>query len=287
MDVRFGPAGNCDFFYESGYKKTFEMPMFLHEIGLNAYEIQCGRGVRMGDDAASKIKELAEKYDIALSVHAPYYISLSGIDKQKREKSIDYILESALLAKKAGAKRVVLHSGSCSKITREEALNLAVDTLGKAINALDEHGLSDITLCPETMGKINQLGSLDEVIALCKIDERLIPTIDFGHLNARDGGILKTERDFENILLNIENGLGEYRAKNFHSHFSKIEYTTGGERRHLTFEDRQYGPEFEPLAEVIYKRNATPIFICESAGTMSRDALTMQNIYRSLKKRDN
>lgn len=282
MDVRFGPAGNCELFYESGYKKTYEMPQFLHEIGLDAYEIQCGRGVRMGDEAAAKIKDLAKEYDIALSVHAPYYISLSGIDPLKRQKSIDYILESAGLAKKTGAKRIVIHSGSCSKITRAEALDLAIDTLKKAVLAMDEHGFSDITLCPETMGKVNQLGSLDEVIALCQIDERLIPTIDFGHLNARDCGVLKTVEDFEGVLSKIETGLGAYRAKNFHSHFSKIEYTTGGERRHLTFEDNEYGPEFEPLAEVIYKRGATPIFICESAGTMSKDALAMQKIFRNI-----
>ena len=88
------------------------------------------------------------------------------------------------------------------------------------------------------------MGTLQEVMELCKIDESLIPCIDFGHLNARDLGILKSKEDFEGVLDQIENDLGKDRLKIFHSHFSKIEYTTGGEKRHLTFEDTVYGPDF-------------------------------------------
>lgn len=280
--IKFGPAGNCDMFYEHGYKNTYEMPLFLSEIGLDAYEIQCGRGVRMGDDAAAKIKALAQQHGIALSIHAPYYISMSSVEEQKRIGSVNYILQSAALAKKTDAKRIIVHSGSCSKITREYALELATDTMKNAVAALDSEGFDDISICPETMGKINQLGTLNEVIELCKVDERIIPAIDFGHLNARDGGVLKTAADFESIIDTVEKELGGYRAKNFHVHFSKIEYSAGGEKRHLTFEDTVFGPDFEPFAEVLCKRALTPTVICESAGTMSKDALYMKNYYNSL-----
>ena len=137
-------------------------------------------------------------------------------------------------------------------------------------------------ICPETMGKINQLGSLDEVMTLCALDERLLPTIDFGHLNAREQGIFYKAEDYERVLETIENALGAWRAAHFHAHFSKIEYTTGGEKRHLTFEDRLFGPEFEPLAEVLAKRGASPVIICESAGTQSKDALEMKRIYEKV-----
>lgn len=278
--VKFGPGGNCDLFYEQGYKNTFQMPEFLSKIGLEAYEIQCGRGVRMNDVAAKKLREEARKYNITLSVHAPYYISMSSIEEEKRLNSINYILQSASLARKTGAKRIVIHSGSCSKISREEALNLALDTMRMSVKAMDENGYTDISMCPETMGKINQLGTLDEVLKLCSIDERIIPTIDFGHLNAREQGCLFTSDDFEKIIDRVANKLGEYRSKHFHVHFSKIEYSAGGEKRHLTFEDNVFGPEFEPFAKVIYKRNLEPIIICESAGTMSKDALYMKSIYQ-------
>lgn len=281
--IKFGPAGNCEMFYEYGYKSTYQMPEFLAKIGLDAYEIQCGRGVRMGDDAAKILANSAAQNNITLSVHAPYYISMSSTEEEKRLGSINYILQSAALAKKTGADRIIIHSGSCSKMSREEALFLATDTMKKAVIEMDNAGYNDISMCPETMGKINQLGTLDEVIELCLVDERIIPAIDFGHLNARDGGILKTASDFEAIIDKLENRLGGYRANNFHVHFSKIEYSAGGEKRHLTFEDTVFGPDFEPFAEIICKRSLSPRIICESAGTMSKDALFMKNYYNSIK----
>ena len=161
-------------------------------------------------------------------------------------------------------------------------MRLAIDTMHLALDALDNEGLSHIHICPETMGKVNQLGTLDEVMELCRIDERLIPCIDFGHLNARDQGIIKTSEDFASILDTIENKLGIERLKIFHSHFSKIEYSAGGEKRHLTFEDTVYGPDFEPLMELVYKKQLSPIFICESAGTQAEDSKSMKDYYNSL-----
>ena len=154
-----------------------------------------------------------------------------------------------------------------------------------ARKALIEEGLEHIHCCPETMGKINQLGDLHEVMELCKLDESFIPCIDFGHLNARTFGGIKTAADYEDILNTIENELGSDRLKIFHSHFSKIEFTEkGGEKRHLTFEDNQgFGPDYEGLMELVYKKNLAPTFICESAGTQTEDARTMKLYYESIK----
>lgn len=277
--IQFGPGGNCEWFKAEGNKTTDRMPAFLNKIGLTAYEVECGRGVRMNELTAQKLKEEAEKYQITLSIHAPYYISMSSLEEEKRQGSIRYLLESAALAKKIGAKRIIFHSGSCAKISREEATYLAVDTLKKAVEAFDAEGYGDLIICPETMGKINQLGSLSEVMTLCGVDERILPTIDFGHLNAREQGLFYTEADYERVLATMEDALGRERASRFHAHFSKIEYTAGGEKRHLTFEDTIYGPDFAPLAAVLAKRGAEPIIICESAGTQSKDALEMKRIF--------
>ena len=179
-----------------------------------------------------------------------------------------------------GANRIVVHSGSCAKISREEALELAKNTLKMAKTALIENNLSHIHICPETMGKINQLGTLDEVLELCLVDDSFIPCIDFGHLNARTLGCVSTKEQFESVLDAIENKLGIDKLKCFHSHFSKIEYTSGGEKKHLTFEDDVYGPNFEPLAELVAKKNLSPYFICESAGTQAEDALFMKKVYK-------
>lgn len=276
----FGPAGNSESFAASGHKKTIEAPAFIAGFGLTAYEYQCGHGVRVSEKSAAEFGKEAKKYGLTLSLHAPYYISLSSVEKEKRDNSIDYILQSARAAKWMGAERIVVHSGSAAKISREEALDLAKDTLIRALAAMREEGLDSIHLCPEVMGKFNQLGDLQEVMALCKIDESLLPCVDFGHLNARTLGSLKETADYAKVLDTIEKELGYDRLKVFHSHFSKIEYTEkGGEKRHLLFDDKQYGPDFAPLAELIAKRNLTPTFICESAGTQAEDAKTMMELY--------
>ena len=282
MPAKFGPAGTGDDFKAKGFKSSLQVPAYLVDMGLDHFEYQCGRGVNIGLDKAAELGKIAKEKGITLSLHAPYYISMSSIEEEKRLNSVNYILSSARAVKAMGGDRIIVHTGSCGKISREEALALAIDTMKLSQKALDEEGLSDIHICPETMGKVNQLGTLYEVLELCKIDERIIPCIDFGHLNARDLGILKEKDDFEKIFLEIQNQLGNERFKNFHSHFSKIEYTTGGEKRHLTFEDDVYGPNFEPVIELVAKYNLTPTFVCESAGTQAEDSKQMKDYYLSL-----
>ena len=280
-EIWFGPAGTADSFSAMGYKKTVQIPEYLERLGLNAFEYQCGRGVRVNPDTAASLKKDCESRGIRLSLHAPYYISLSSLEEEKRRGSVRYILESARAARLLGADRVVVHTGSCARLSREEALELAKGTIREALAALEEEGLSDITLCPETMGKINQLGTLEEVLELCSIDERLLPCIDWGHLNARTLGKMTTGQDFEEAFRLFDDRLGRDRLRVFHSHFSRIEYTqNGGEKRHLTFEDQEYGPWFEPLAEQILKYGCSPVIICESAGTQSEDAAAMRDIFR-------
>lgn len=277
MEIKFGPGGNPEAFYDEGYKSSLQMPEYLKKEGLNAYEYQCNKGVKISEKSAAALGEAARENGIFLSIHSQYYISLSSVEKEKRDKSVEYIMECMRVAKIIGAKRIVVHTGSASKISRGEAMDYAADTLKRTLERVESEGYEGISICPETMGKINQLGSLEEVIDLCGKDERLLPCIDFGHLNARTFGTLKTAADFEEIINKMEKSLGAYRAANFHAHFSKIEYSKkGGEVRHLTFDDKEYGPEFEPLAEVIAKKGLTPVIICESAGTQGADALYMR-----------
>lgn len=284
MSAKFGPAGNSESFSRMGYKSSLEVPEYIEKMGLDAFEYQCGRGVNIGEEKARDLGEKAREKGIALSLHAPYYISMSSVEEAKRLNSINYILQSARAVNAMGGDRIVVHTGSCGKISREEALRLAIDTMKLAIEALDSEGLSNIRICPETMGKVNQLGTLGEVLSLCELDERLIPCIDFGHLNARDRGILKTYGDFEKIFDEIENRLGISRLREYHSHFSKIEYSAGGEVRHLTFDDTVFGPDFEPVAELTYKKQCSPVIICESAGTQAEDARQMKDFYWRLAK---
>ncbi len=283
--AKFGPAGNSDSFTARGYKSFRDIPKYIREMNLDVFEYQCGRGVRISEQNARELGELAAQQQVGLSLHAPYYISLSGLEEQKRLNSARYLLESAQALRPMGGQRIVLHSGSAGKQSREQALALAKQTLRYCLDRLDEAGFADLTFCPETMGKVGQLGSLEEVMELCSIDERLIPCIDFGHLNARTQGGAANKEQMAAILDTMENRLGRARAQQFHAHFSKIAYTTGGEKCHLTFSDTQYGPEPEPLLELIVERGLYPTIICESAGTQAEDALYMKKVYEQLLNR--
>lgn len=280
----FGPAGNSQSFHDQKGKTYQDIVDYVVSMGLDAYEYQCGRGVRISTEAAGGFGLAAKAAGIQLSLHAPYYISLSSLEEEKREGSIRYILQSAKAVTDMGGRRIIIHSGSCGKLSRIDALELAKDTLRKARQALDEAGYEQVIMCPETMGKVNQLGNLEEVLELCKLDERNIPCIDFGHLNARTFGWLDREERFAQVLSAVENALGYDRLKVFHSHFSKIEYTpVGGEKVHLTFADETFGPRFENLVELLVKKSLTPTIICESAGTQAEDARTMKELYLTKK----
>ena len=280
---KFGPAGNSESFYSEGYKHTYEMPAWLEKRGLEAFEYSFGRGVRLNQDTAEKIAAEADAHGITLSVHAPYFINLAAPEPEKFEKNIGYFKDSAQAARYLGAKRIIFHPGSCSKVERGVALEIALEHFKTIIGLMDEWGYGDMSLCPETMGKINQLGDLGEVMELCKLDERVVPTIDFGHLHTRGLGAIQSKQDYVDILTTIENTLGRERLKYMHVHFSRIEYTKGGEKRHWTFADTQFGPDFEPLGELLAEWDLCPTVICESSGTMAEDAAAMKKMYLEAK----
>lgn len=278
---RFGTAGLSD----SYPGKTFDpekIAAYTAGFGLTAFEYQCGRGVRLAHDKAAALGAACAAKGIALSVHAPYYISMSSLEEDKRLHSIDYLLQSCALVKALGGRRVVFHSGSCGKQSREAALEKALDTMRRAVAAVDAAGYGDCILCPETMGKVNQLGTLDEVLALCSVDERITPCIDFGHLYARRQGTEfagdHAAADYAALLDKLQ-VLGPARAAQFHAHFSRIAYTKGGEKCHLTLGDTAYGPPHAPLLALLKARGLAPTIICESDGTQAEDARTLAQAY--------
>jgi deoxyribonuclease-4 len=181
-----------------------------------------------------------------------------------------------------GASRVVFHTGAVTGRDREEALRLTMDEIETVLrDTSDDRG---ILLCPETMGKQNQQGTLDEILRICSIDSsRLLPTVDFGHVNALTQGALRSYDDYRRIIDAIGEALGERAARSFHIHFSHIEFGKSGEVRHLTFDDTKFGPFFEPLAEVLAERALSPVVICESRDVMAADALRMQTIFEEMR----
>ncbi|MBE6662674.1 MAG: endonuclease IV [Ruminococcaceae bacterium] len=279
-NAKFGPGGNSESFYAAGHKSTVEAPAWVAARGLDAYEYEAGNGISAGEATLRAIGDAARKHGILMSLHTPYFISLSGVEEEKRLKSISYIQKSLWAAELLGADTIVIHCGSAAKISRAEAVSLAIDTLEKTIEAV---GDTPIHLGIETMGKINQLGTLEEVVEICKRDPHLYPVVDFGHMNARALGGYYTDVDsYRRTFDYIGRELGDEIARTLHCHFSKIEYTNAGEKKHLTFADNEFGPRFEPLAEAIVKEGLAPRIICESDGTMAEDALYMKGCVEAL-----
>ena len=279
--IRFGPAGNSDSFYTQGYKASWQAPGWLHAMGLTAYEYSFGRGVQLNEETADKIAGYARENGIAVSAHAPYFINLANPDPEKREHSFGYITDSAWLVKRLGGDRVVVHVGAVMKMDRGEAIQNCREGLLEAYRRLDDRGLSQVHLCPETMGRPSQIGDLKETLDFCLLDERLIPCIDFAHLHALGQGALNGPEDFAAVLDTIEAALGLERARTMHVHFSTIEFGKNGEKRHRTFADEKFGPRFEHLAPLLKERGYAPRIICECHGTMAEDAKKMMEIYEA------
>ncbi len=279
MSALFGTAGNPEAFYAAGKKQSKDMPAWLKTQGLDTYEYQCGKGVTVGELTARAIGQKAAEAGIVLSLHAPYFVNPANPDPASQEKTTGYVLAACQVARWMGADRVVVHTGAVQKRERREALSTAQRFFQMLRRRCDQAGYEDILLCPETMGKVNQLGDLDEVLSICTAGEGLLPCVDFGHLYARSFGSLEGEEAMERLLNRLAEELGE-RAHRFHSHFSKIEYTPrGGEARHLIFDQPYFGPDPLPLCRAIARRGWSPRIICESAGTQDKDALTMKEAY--------
>lgn len=281
--IKFGPSGNSTAFALAGMQKSEQSAVWVKNLGLDCFEYSFGRGVLLSDERALSIGNAFKTEGVEISVHAPYYVNFSNPEQENAEKSYLYVLDSAKKLRFMGGKRVVFHPASQGKMKREEAVKLCLERLKTLKERVVSEGLDDLYFCPETMGKQGQIGTIEEITEFCSVADFYIPTVDFGHINARECGSLKTTEDFYSRLKYMIDRLGYEKMKNFHVHFSKIEYSAKGEVRHLTFEDQRYGPDYIPFLQAIKELKLEPYVICESAGTQDVDALTLKQAYSSIK----
>lgn len=281
--IKFGPSGNSEIFYEAGNKTSLQAPAWLKLIGLNAYEVSFGRGYRMTSETATLLGMEAEKNDVLISLHAPYYINFANESEEMVSKSFGYVMTGLKMLRLVKGKHLVVHLGSQSRLSRERALELISQRLDKLIEIIYENGYEDMFICPETMGKLSQIGSYKEIIDFCTKDKILVPTFDFGHIYTFNLGNFGTYEDYKSVFEYCIQKIGYERTKTCHIHFSRIEFGPKGETRHLNYLDERFGPNFEPLAQVIKDLNLTPTIICESRDRMAEDSLIFKQIYGNLK----
>ena len=280
--IKFGPSGNSEAYHNAGFIGSSQSATWVKNMGLDLFEYSFGRGVNLSENKAIEIGENFKSQGIEISVHCPYYINFAGTDEEKVEKSYGYVLSSLKIGKLMGAKRAVFHPGALGKQDRETAVNLTKKRLEILANKIVDGGFSDMIICPETMGKSAQIGTVSEVAEFCNIAPFYYPCVDFGHVNSLLSGSLKTEGDFTKILNEFESVCGFEKVNDMHVHFSKIMYGPKGEIKHLTFDDEVYGPSPEPFISAVKKRGINPYIVSESAGTQDIDAKTLKTLYENL-----
>lgn len=284
--IKFGPSGSGESFALEGYKSTVQLPEWLSKKGLDIFEYSFGRGVNIGEAKALEIGEQGKKYGVEITAHAPYYINFASAENDKVNATFGYMSDSMKVLRLFGGNRCIFHIGSPKTMSRRVAMDKLINNIKIFTENVYREGMNDLFLCPETMGKINQLGSIDEIIEVCKIDKIYKPCIDFGHVNSREGGILRSKDDYIRVFSEFADALGFERIKNLHIHFSHIEYTIkGGELRHLTNADTVFGPYFEHCAEAVCELGLEPYIISESAGTQDIDSVENMNIFNEMRKK--
>lgn len=272
MEIRYGTSGNPPNFFKSEFgKDRINAPDWIASIGLNAYERMMTYGARMKKGDALELGKKAKKKNIFLSVHAPYYIVLTS-DKQRVVKnSIKEMIKTLDLSNIMGATRVIFHPGFGNNV-KKVINNLKI---------IEKDKPKEIFILPETMGKISQLGSLNDVLTICENTE-CSPCIDFGHLYARSLGAINSKEDFKRILIEIEERLGKRVLKELHCHFYPVDFTEKGERAHRAVMEKNVLPTFKPLGELIKEFKMFPILISESRDSQDIGALQMKSIMGTL-----
>ncbi len=269
----FGPAGvpnsSKDRSTEGGVRR-------VAELKLDAMEVEFVRGVRMREEKAKAVREVAEELGVRLSAHAPYFINLNADSEIKVRRSMHNIYETAKISNVLGADSVVFHPGYYLKRTREETFERIKNAIVEIRRRIEDEGF-DVILRPETSGSVSQFGELEEIIRLCE-EAEVLPCVDFSHIHARTQKFNSYE-EFCEILEKVES-LGKEALKNFHCHVSGIEYDSKGEKRHVNLKESDL--RYEDLMRALKDFKVRGVVICESPN-LEEDAMLLKSVYSSLR----
>ena len=283
---RFGPAGMPPGFKD--LKKTVdEMPAYLRAEGLDSFEYQMvrwGPVPQIKQEMAEKLGKNAVENDVWLTAHGSYFVNLTSPRKETLEASKKRLLACVTGANWMGAHIVVFHPGAYEGRSPKEVFLGCEKAMKEVVESMRSLGIAKVHLAPETMGKGSQFGSLDEVLMLCERVELTEPNVDWAHLHARDGGRFKTIEDVAKVMDEIEKRLGTKALKNIHGHYSHIEFTAKGERRHHNLDRPEYGPDFKFLARLIAERDLNPVITCETPNR-DHDAQMLRDMVLEEKKK--
>jgi len=276
---RFGPAGMPSRFKLLKQPVT-EVPKYLRNEGLDSFEYQMvrwGPKPQIRQEMAEKLGKNAAENDVWLTAHGSYFVNLTSPNKETLEASKRRLLACVTGANWMGAHIVVFHPGSYAGRPPQEVFKTCAKAMEEVIETMHSLGMTRVHLAPEMMGKSSQFGSLEEVLALCERVDLTEPNVDWSHLHARDRGRFRTIDDMRKVMDQIEKRLGTNALKNLHCHYSHIEFTDKGERRHHNLDRMEYGPDFKFLAKLIAERDLRPVIACETLN-LDLDAVKLRDM---------
>lgn len=279
---RFGPAG-----MPTGFKLLKQpvtgVPKYLRDEGLDSFEYQMvrwGPKPQIRQEMAEQLGKNAVEHDVWLTVHGSYFINLTSANKETLEASKKRLLACVTGANWMGAHIVVFHPGAYAKRPPKQVFETCAKAMEEIVQAMLSLGITKVHLAPEMMGKQAQFGTVEEVCDLCERVDLTEPNVDWAHLHARGHGQFKSVDDVRKVMDTIEKRLGTNALKNLHCHYSHIEFTDKGERRHHNLDRTEYGPDFKFLAELIAERQLNPVIACETPN-LDADAVKLRDMVQA------
>ena len=252
----------------------------IANLGLNCLELGWVRSVRISEKTCQEIKSTAKEQDIALSVHAPYFINLNA-DEDEWPKSRQRLMDAAFYGNLAGATDIVFHPGSYFNQPPEKVLPVAITRLEKCVDELRSNQ-NPVTLRPETMGKSAMLGTVEDTLKMSQAIPGVEPCLDFAHLHARSGdGKMNSLDEWAKVLESYANALGEDALKRIHIHLSGIEYTEKGEKEHLALADADLN--LNAILKALKAFQCQGRILCESP-ILEEDALIIQETWKKISR---
>ena len=272
----FGTGGTP---HSSKSKSTMDGIRRIAELGLGCMEIEFVQGVKMGEAGARLVGEVASKAGVKLSAHGPYFINLNAHEPEKIRASQDRLLQTARIASICGAESVTFHAAYYLGDPPEKAYSAVKKYLEEVMHQLKRED-NRVWIRLETMGKLSEFGSIEEVLSLSSELERVAPCLDFAHWHARTGNF-NSYQGFTSILEQVEERLGRAALDNMHIHVSGIDYGKKGEIKHLNLKESDF--HYAELLRALRDYEAKGIVICESPN-LEEDALLLQATYNALPK---
>lgn len=270
-DLRFGTPG-----IPSTVEGTIEGIKEVTRLGLKAMELEFVHSVNITKEKAVEVKDVIKKNDVRLTCHAPYYINLNAIEKQKLEASKNRLINAALIADACGAFSITFHAGFYLGQEKKQVHENIKKVLKEIQQELDENNAT-IRLSPETTGKGSQYGDYEELLKLSQECENMQPCIDYSHLHARSNGSWNTKKEFEKIHEMLEKSLGKESLKKMHCHISGIAYGEKGEKNHLPLKESDMN--YTELLDVWKDFKVAGVIVTESPN-QEEDTLLLHNLWR-------